>query len=177
MLRSGLHSHARSPIRMLAAATAVLALTLSAAACAPEPTDPENAGTEVHGKNPIESGEAEHPDPPEEAFDKNVELPASFPASFPQPAGVTIDDTGEREPGTWFIVYLATDQAAADAAWQSVIDQGGFIVSDSTETPEGGVSATLANQDLAVTAVTMPDTAGSRDGAVLLNYDIVAVAQ
>jgi len=155
--------------RKAGAAAAALLICAALAGCAPEP------GTEeYHGKNPIEAGEAKHPDPPEEAFEKNVELPESFPAAFPQPEGLSVDDTGEREPGTWFIVYRADSQAEADAAWESVIEQGGFTVSDSSETTEGGISATLSNQDFTVFAVTIP---GAEEDSVLLTYDIAATAQ
>lgn len=149
------------------AAAAALLIALSLTACAPEPEE-----AEFHGKNPIESGEAEYPEPPPEAFDKNIELPESFPAAFPLPEGLVIDDTGEAEPGRWFIVFTAADQASADASWQSVIEAGGFTVSDSVETTEGGVSATLSSSELAVIGTTIPNT---EDGTVLLSYDISAI--
>ncbi|MGJ0204513.1 hypothetical protein [Leucobacter sp. gxy201] len=160
------------PYRSVAASLAAVLVAFSLAACAPEPGSAPD-GSEFHGKNPIEQGEAEHPEPPEEAFEKRTEIPESFPAAFPLIDGLTVDDTGEREPGVWFIVFEARDQAGADAAWQAVIEQGGFTVGETADTTEGGIAATLTSAELSVIAVTMPEPDG---GPVFLNYDITSIA-
>lgn len=155
------------------ATAAVLALGLLLAplsGCAPEPGTVNPDGRDLTEKVEPEGGSWQEENP-DEVFDKQVELPADFPAAFVLPEGAVIDDAGLRGVDSWFVVLRAEDQPAADALWDAVVSSGGFTVSDETETGDGGRAATLTGTGLEVAAVTLPtDSAG-----VLLSYDLTAV--
>lgn len=150
---------------------------LGATACAPEPGPTGVAGTGSEksvdgapGAGGAESGEESWPErEPEGGTPKHTEIPGSFPSDdFVAGPDATIDDVGERTSDSWFVVLRAETAADADARWQTVIDESGFTVADERATPDGGISARLANQGLIVDALTLPQP----DGSVLLSYDI-----
>lgn len=165
--------------KALTAAVALSLLALPLAGCAPEPgtvrADGTSAtekpdGTPLTEKTEPEHGNWQEPNP-EEALQKQQELPAGFPEAFTLPSGAQIDDAGERSPGSWYVVLKAQDQPAADALWEAVITTNSLATSEESETSDGR-SATLSGPGLRVMALTLPDD----DGGVLLSYD-VSVAQ
>lgn len=156
----------------IGAALGTALLVFSLAACAPEPTDLPDGGTDGGGKGgePTTSetdwGGQEVPE--EELV---TELPSSFPSeAFQLPGHAVLYNAGERAEGVWFAVLQADDAATADALWSELVSLNGFEASDEVETTEGGRAATLTSPALNVQALTIPQT----DGTVLLSYDLTA---
>lgn len=142
-------------------------LGASLAGCAPEPD--EVAGAPEKGSPaPEESSWSE----PETEFDPNVkstELPDGFPsAAFPLPEDATIDDAGARSEFEWYVVLRAANGTQADALWDRIIEDGAYAVDDESQNDDGGRSALLTNDELTVSATTIPEA----DGSVLLSYDL-----
>ncbi|WP_024355900.1 hypothetical protein [Leucobacter chironomi] len=158
------------PRALLAAGIAGL-LAVSLASCAPEPD--EIAGAK--SKEQIANGE-ETEDPgqraqvPEEALQKQAELPAGFPSDrFPLPKDAVIDDAGERGAGVWFVVLRAKDAAQASTQWSAIISAGGFEAADQQGDPASAdASAMLRSASLEAFALMLVQD----DGSVLLSYDL-----
>ena len=168
----------RAALRIAATGLASATLLFGLTACAPEPGETGTTGQEAKERMEQEesgkggdAGTGSWPEEnPEDVSDKHTDLPETFPGeAFPIPEGATIDDTGERAEGQWFVVLRAADAAAADALWNEVVAGGGFAVADETETAEGGRAATLTTPGYSVGALTFPQ----EDGSVLLSYDIM----
>lgn len=164
------------PVRPGLTMALAAALVLGFSGCAPEPADPAGTG-DVAGQPTKGKGEGQsesswgQPTDGAPLPEKSTELPEGFPRDrFPIPVGAQIDDTGER-PDAWFLVLRAPDAAAAEAMWNEVIANGGFEVNESSDTPDGGRSASLVGGGLAVLALTIPQD----DGTVLLSYDLTLV--
>ncbi len=186
------HAPARPRTAATAATMLVLAplLAVSLGACTPaggagaghpgqpsgenggsSPTETQTPPTPDDGKTPEQGsgegswgGSGQDDDPA-----KNIQLPRGFPnEDFVLPKGATIDDTGEREPGNWFVVLRAADAAQAELWWKRIIRKNGFTATSSERTDDGGRSATLRSAALTVDALTIVQD----DGSVLLNYDL-----
>lgn len=163
-----------------AAATALVCglFVGSLVGCAPEPgvNDVDDTDSGIVSPDPAEKQEPEGGSWPEEnppeVFEKKQDIPDDFPETFVVPVDAVVDDAGTRGYGVWFLVLRAEDEAAANALWDAIVTDSGFVVSDESETTEGGRAATLTSDALAVQALTMPDA----DGSVLLSYDITAIA-
>lgn len=156
-------------LRSTAGVLALGLLLAPLAGCAPEPGTVNPEGGDLTEKVEPEGGSWQEENP-DEAFEKQAELPADFPDGFVLPEGAVIDDAGTRGVDSWFVVLRAEDQSAADALWDAVVSGGGFTVSDETATGDGGRSASLTAPGLQVTALTLP----SDSGGMLLSYDLSA---
>lgn len=151
------------------AALALSLLLLPLAGCAPEP-GPAGTGEPVPTEKQPPEGDSWPEENPDEVFEKHQDIPDDFPESFLIPEGTSIDDVGSRGYGTWYLVLRADTENAASTLWDEVVAGGDFTVSEESTTVEGGKTATLANGQLSVLAVTMP----SDDDSVLLSYDITS---
>lgn len=149
---------------------AASALVLGATGCAPEPD--QEAGSidkELQTLSPETTWGGQ--DMPEQEL--QTTLPESFPKdTFVLPEGSTIFNAGEKNPNTWFVVLNAQSAETAQQQWDSIILESSLTVSESVETTEGGISATLSNAVLTVQAVTIPQP----EGSVLLSYYVQLVA-
>lgn len=152
----------------LLAAVAAGALLLGLAGCAPEPGGSPGTGAE---QGPREDSWADGDSA--EQSGKSTEIPESFPEeSFALPQDAVVDDVGEREEGgAWFVVLRAESADAADRLWAEVIADNDLVLSEETETSDGGVSAVLESRALVAAALSIPQ----EDGSVLLSYDLTEV--
>ncbi len=151
--------------RAATAALTALVLSLGAVSCAAESDDA--------GGSPGKGSDSTSPETQWERESTtetlNHTLPESFPSDlFALPSEATIYNTGERSDSEWFLVLKATDAEAARVIWDAIVQQNMFSVSDEATTSDGGVSATLTSESLAVQALTITDA----DGSVLLSYDL-----
>ena len=160
----------RTKTRAAAAAIALTLLALPLAGCAPEPGSVRPDGSSLEEKHEPD-GESWPEKNPDEAYEKQQELPADFPAAFVVPEGAAVDDAGSRAPGSWYLVLRADSAEAADALWDEVVSAGSFEARDAEGSGDAR-SATLVGGGLEVAALTLP----GEDGAVLLSYDITAEA-
>ena len=62
----------------------------------------------------------------------------------------------------------AADGTQADALWDQIIEDGTYAVDEESQNDDGGRSALLINDELTVSATTIPED----DGSVLLSYDL-----
>lgn len=156
--------------RTLRTSAALISLGLvfgSLTGCAPEPGSLPEIPSDAQQKQEPEGGSWPEQNP-DEVFEKTTTLPEDFPAAFVVPEGAIVQDAGSRGPATWFVVFLAPDTESARALWEEVITAGGFTVDEETETPEGGIAATLVSDSLQVSGMTIPQ----EEGAVQISYDI-----
>lgn len=154
--------------RLLGAALITGLIVVPLSGCAPEPGDAQPGGGKPSLTEKQEpEGESWPEKAPAEAYEKQVEVPADFPAEFVIPEGAVVDNVGVRDTGTWFLVLRAEDETAGNALWESVIQAAGFTSNEGPEPIEGGKTATLSSPALEVEATMFPE--GSQ---MLLSYDI-----
>lgn len=157
----------KATARSIMAVGVAALLTLGIAGCAPEPM----AGSHVKGKAPSEENQSwSQIDDQDDPALKSKELPEGFPSDdFALPTGAVIDDAGQRGDRVWFVVLKPAGQDESEQWWDSIIETNGFTVRDEEPAPNGGKSATLANDVLTVTAMSVVD---EDDGTIVLSYDI-----